>query len=149
MVVLVLIALIGNIALLSTGLGGFKSIIGMNAQSNDAEELREKLYIPVRNVCVQGTSADNRTTSLTLSNKINVTLVSEERDPTKDQKVRATLVESSAQLFQTEKIPDCVIEFDSGGLHQVFEEEDSYKLEITNQGEQGGKPATEIKVTER
>lgn len=149
MTVMVLISLIGTVALLSVGVGGFKDVLGMTAQSNDAEALKNKLYIPVRNVCIQGTTAKKRVTSFTLSKKAKVVLVSEERDPVKDQRVRAVLVEEGAQLFQTEKISDCVIKFGDGSVQHVFKKGDPYKLEITNQGKQNGKPATEIKVVKR
>ncbi|QKQ98893.1 hypothetical protein GKQ38_05220 [Candidatus Nanohaloarchaea archaeon] len=148
---MVLISLVGTTALLSVGVGGFKDVLGVASDGNDAGKIQNKFYVPVRNVCVQGTNADDRVRTFTLSNKINVTLISEERDPVKDQSVRATLVEESVQLLQTDKITDCVIKFKNGPeTYQVFKKEQPYEVTVKNMGEAGGgKPATRIIVEER
>lgn len=148
--VFVLLALIGNVATLSVAIGGFQDVLGMNANSNAAETIENKIVTPVRQACYQGTNADERTPTFTLSSKVNVSLVSEENDPLNDQSIRAILVDESAQLVNSEPIGDCVIEFsESPKDYRVFEKEEPYQLTINNAGTQDDKPATSISVEER
>ena len=148
--VMVLLALIGNVAVLSVGIGGFKDVLGMGADGNAGDKIEEEFLAPVRTVCIQGTTADNRIQAFTLSSTINVTLVSEDNDALKDQSIRALLVDENAQLLNSEPIEDCVIEFDqTPSRYRVFEESEPYKLNITNEQERGGKPFTVISVEER
>lgn len=148
--VFVLLALIGNVATLSVAIGGFQDVLGMNANSNAAETIENKIVTPVRQSCYQGTNADERTPTFTLSSKVNVSLVSEENDPLNDQSIRAILVDESAQLVNSEPIGDCVIEFsESPKDYRVFEKEEPYQLTINNAGTQDDKPATSISVEER
>lgn len=148
--VMVLLALIGNVAILSVGIGGFKDVLGISGNSNDGTKISEKIIAPVRSVCAQGSNADKRSNTFTLSSTINVTLVSEGQDTLQDQSIRAMLAEDKAQLIESEPIGDCVIEFGSGPkTYHVFEKEQPYEVTIENQGSQQDKPATSISVEER
>lgn len=148
--VMVLLALIGNVAALSVSIGGFQDVLGMNADSNAADKIEERIVTPVRQACYQGTDADERTPAFTLSSTVNISLVSEENDPLNDQSIRGILVDDNAQLVNTEPIEDCVIAFsEPPNDSRVFEEGTPYELTIDNAGEQDDKPATSISVEER
>lgn len=148
--VMVLLALIGNVAALSVSIGGFQDVLGMGADSNAADKIEERIITPLRQVCYQGTNADERTPTFTLSSTVNVSLVSEDNNPLNDQSIRGVLVDENAQLVDTDPIENCVIEFSESPEHyRVFEEGTPYELTITNSGTQDDKPATSISVEER
>lgn len=154
--VMVLLALIGNVAALSVSIGGFQDVLGMSADSNAADKIEERIVAPIRQACYQGTNADERTPAFTLSSTVNVSLVSEEGDPLNDQSIRGILVDENAQLVDTDPIENCVIEFSqSPEDYRVFEEGTPYELTIDNAGTQqdedtgDDKPATSISVEER
>lgn len=150
--IMVLLALMANIAGISVALGGFQDVLGMGADSNDGNRIESNIVNPVRSVCVQGTNADERVNAFTLSSKINVTLVSEENDALNEQEIRGILVEESAQLVNSEPIENCAIAFGSApDDYRVFEEGQPYEITVNNAGTTGDDdmPATEIVVEER
>lgn len=148
--VMVLLALIGNVAVLSVSIGGFQDVLGIGADSNAADKIEESIVTPVREACYQGTTADERTRAFTLSSTVNISLVSEGNDPLNDQSIRGTLVDENSQLVNTDTIQDCVIEFSqSPEGYRVFEQGTAYELTIDNSGTQDDKPATSISVEER
>ena len=148
--IMVLLSLIGNVAVMSVGIGGFQDVLGMGADSNAAGKLEDRFITPVRNVCVQGTDSENRTPSFTLSSTVNVSLVSEDADTLNDQSIRGILVEENAELVNSDQIEDCVIEFsEAPSRYRVFEKGKAYQLTIENEGTQQDKPATLISVEER
>lgn len=148
--VMVLLALIGNVAALSVSIGGFQDVLGISADSNAADKIEQRIVTPIREACYQGTNADERTPVFTLSSKVNVSLVSEDNEAVNDQSIRAILVDENAQLVDTEPIEDCVIEFSqSPEDYRIFEEGTPYELTIDNEGEEDDKPATSVSVEER
>lgn len=152
--VMVLLALIANTAILSVAIGGFQDVLGMSSQNSDVTKLEERFMTPVRTVCVQGTNADQRTNTFTVSSEVNITLVSEGNDAANDQSIRIISTEDNAQLSESEPIENCFIEFGSGAdgeRFHVFEAEQPYEITVDNAGTAGADeiPATAIEVEER
>ncbi|WEL23897.1 hypothetical protein [Candidatus Nanohalovita haloferacivicina] len=147
--VFTLLGLMATVSSISVGVGSLQNVLGMSATSNDAQKLEEQVFLPTRNVCVQGSSADQRSNTFQLSSKMNVTLVSEEDDPDNDQKFRATKVQDSTLLAESDYIASCNIQFHSGPrLHHVFEKSEPYNVTVSYDTEVNGKPAVLVEVQE-
>lgn len=144
--VIVLISLIASLASMGVATNSFMNVIGMQADSNDAERVEESIANPVRDVCVEGDGADREPT-FSSSSKINVTFASEgdasenlENDPENDQVVVATKYDSATMIWEdSDVIPDCEIRYTGvpeylNYTQYTFEEGEDYVLEIENQG---------------
>lgn len=147
--VFTLLGLMATISSISVGVGSLQNVLGMSATSNDAQKLEEQVFVPTRNVCVQGSSADERSNTFQLSSKMNVSLTSEEQDPDNDQKFTALKVGDSTLLAESDYITSCNIQFNSGpALYKVFEKSEPYNVTVSYDTQANGKPAVLIEVQE-